>query len=61
MMYRLYEQDERLKLLWVIRLSDATSEQTGMSLCSQRDILWRAEEDPDDERRHTCSSLNDSY
>lgn len=37
MMYRLYEQDDRLKLLWVIRLSDATSDQTGMSLGSQRD------------------------
>ena len=37
MMYRLYEQDDRLKLLWVIRLPSATPDQTGMSLGSQRD------------------------
>lgn len=37
MMYRLYEQDDRLKLLWVIRLPGATPDQTGMSLGSQRD------------------------
>ena len=37
MMYRLYEQDDRLKLLWVIRLPNASSDQTGMSLGSQRD------------------------
>lgn len=37
MMYRLYEQDDRLKLLWVIRLPNATPDQTGMSLGSQRD------------------------
>ncbi|MDG2091387.1 MAG: hypothetical protein P8J61_09905 [Gammaproteobacteria bacterium] len=37
MMYRLYEEDDRLKLLWVIRLPNASSEQTGMSIGSQRD------------------------
>lgn len=37
MMYRLYEQDDRLKLLWVVRLPNATADQTGMSLGSQRD------------------------
>ena len=37
MMYRLYEQDDRLKLLWVIRLPDASSQQTGMPTGSQRD------------------------
>ena len=37
MMYRLYEEDDRLKLLWVIRLPNASSDQTGMPLGSQRD------------------------
>lgn len=37
MMYRLYEQDDRLKLLWVIRLPEATSYQTGLPTGSQRD------------------------
>ena len=35
--YRLYENDDRLKLLWVLRLPGATAEELGMSLASQRD------------------------
>lgn len=35
--YRVYEDDDRLKLLWVLRLPNATSEQLGMSTASQRD------------------------
>jgi hypothetical protein len=37
MMYRLYEEEDRLKLLWVLRVPNATSEQLGMSTASQRD------------------------
>lgn len=37
MFYRLYEEDDRLKLLWVLRLPNATSEELGMSTASQRD------------------------
>jgi hypothetical protein len=37
LMYRLYEEDDRLKLLWVMRLPGATSEELGMSTASQRD------------------------
>jgi len=36
-MYRLYDDDDRLKLLWVVRLPNATSEELGMSVASQRD------------------------
>ena len=36
-MYRLYEEEDRLKLLWVVRLPNATSAQLGMSTASQRD------------------------
>jgi DNA-binding transcriptional MerR regulator len=37
MMYRLYEEDDRLKLLWVMRIPGATAEELGMSTASQRD------------------------
>lgn len=35
--YRLYEEDDRLKLLWVMRLPNALSTELGMSTASQRD------------------------
>jgi DNA-binding transcriptional MerR regulator len=35
--YRLYENDDRLKLLWVLRLPNATSADLGMPIASQRD------------------------
>jgi hypothetical protein len=35
--YRLYQDDDRIKYLWVMRLPNATSEQLGMSTGSQRD------------------------
>ena len=35
--YRLYEEDDRLKLLWVLSLPNAMPEDLGMSLASQRD------------------------
>jgi len=35
--YRLYEDDDRLKLLWVLRLPNATSVELGMPTGSQRD------------------------
>lgn len=35
--YRLYEDDDRLKLLWVLRLPNAMPEELGMSTASQRD------------------------
>ena len=35
--YRLYEEDDRLKLLWVLRLPNATSAKLGMSTAAQRD------------------------
>jgi hypothetical protein len=37
MLYRLSDSDERIKLLWVVRLPNATSEQLGMPTGSQRD------------------------
>lgn len=37
LMYRLYEEDDRLKLLWVLRLPNATSDELGMPTASQRD------------------------
>jgi hypothetical protein len=37
MAYRLYEDNDRLKLLWVMRLPNATAEDLGMSLAPQRD------------------------
>ena len=37
MIYRLYEEDDRLKLLWVMRLPNATPDQLGMPTGSQRD------------------------
>lgn len=37
MMYRLYEKDDRIQLLWVILLPNATSEELGLSVESQRD------------------------
>ena len=37
MIYRMYEEDDRLKLLWVVYLPNATSEQLGMSTAAQRD------------------------
>ncbi len=35
--YRLWEDDDRIKLLWVMALPNATSEQLGMTTGSQRD------------------------
>jgi DNA-binding transcriptional MerR regulator len=35
--YRLYEEEDRLKLLWVMRLPNAMSTDLGMSIASQRD------------------------
>ena len=35
--YRLYDEDDRIQLLWVVRLPNATSEQLGMPTASQRD------------------------
>lgn len=35
--YRLYDDDDRLKLLWILRLPNATPEPLGMSTASQRD------------------------
>ena len=35
--YRLYENDDKLKLLWVLRLPNATSAGLGMPIGSQRD------------------------
>jgi len=37
MLYRLYEKDDRIQLLWVVLLPNATSEDLGMSTESQRD------------------------
>lgn len=37
MVYRLYEEDDRLKLLWVMRLPNAMSADLGMPTGSQRD------------------------
>jgi len=37
MFYRLYEEDDRIKLLWVMLLPNATSEELGMPTGSQRD------------------------
>ena len=37
MFYRLYEEEDRLKLLWVLRIPNATSAELGMSTASQRD------------------------
>jgi hypothetical protein len=41
--YRLYEEEDRLKLLWVMRLPNATKEQLGMSIGSQRDASLAGE------------------
>ena len=35
--YRLYQDDDRIKYLWVLRLPNATSEELGMPTGSQRD------------------------
>jgi len=35
--YRLYEEDDRIKLLWVMSLPDANAEDLGISTASQRD------------------------
>ena len=37
MMYRLYEKDDRIQMLWVVVLPNATSEELGLSTASQRD------------------------
>jgi len=37
LLYRVYEGDDRLKLLWVLLLPNATSDQLGMPTASQRD------------------------
>lgn len=37
LIYRLYENDDRIQLLWVVLLPNATAEDLGMSLESQRD------------------------
>ena len=36
-LYRLYEKDDRIQLLWVVLLPNATAEDLGMSVVSQRD------------------------
>lgn len=36
-MYRLYDGDDRIRLLWVVLLPGATSEELGMATASQRD------------------------
>jgi len=41
--YRLYEGDDRLKLLWVLRLPNAMPEDLGMSTASQRDASLAGE------------------
>jgi len=43
LLYRMYEEDDRLKLLWVLRLPNATSEELGMSIASQRDASLAGE------------------
>lgn len=35
--YRLYQDDDRIKYLWVLRLPNATAEELGLSTASQRD------------------------
>jgi len=35
--YRLYEDDDRLRLLWILRVPNATAEELGMPTGSQRD------------------------
>ena len=49
--YRLYDGDDRIRLLWVVVLPGATSEQLGMATASQRDpslaglgLPWMMEE-----------------
>ena len=37
LLYRLYEKDDRIQLLWVVVLPNATAEELGMSVASQRD------------------------
>jgi hypothetical protein len=37
LLYRHYDKDDRIALLWVVRLPNATSEQLGMPTASQRD------------------------
>ncbi|MBT5032175.1 MAG: hypothetical protein HOM55_07760 [Proteobacteria bacterium] len=37
LMYRLYDKDDRIQLLWVVMLPNATSENLGMPTGSQRD------------------------
>lgn len=37
MSYRLYQDDDRIKYLWVLRLPNATAEELGLSTESQRD------------------------
>ncbi len=37
LIYRLYEKDDRIQLLWVVMLPNATAEDLGMSVASQRD------------------------
>jgi DNA-binding transcriptional MerR regulator len=37
LLYRYYDKDDRIQLLWVVRLPNATSEQLGMPTASQRD------------------------
>ena len=41
--YRLYEEDDRLKLLWVMLLPNATADELGMSVASQRDAALAGE------------------
>ncbi len=41
--YRLYEEDDRLKLLWVLSLPNALSTDLGMSTASQRDPSLKGE------------------
>jgi hypothetical protein len=54
--YRLYEEDDRLKLLWVMRLPYATSEELGMPTGSQRDASLAGEGRPWMMREGTSSA-----
>ena len=35
--YRVYEDDDRIKYLWILRMPNTVSEDLGMSVASQRD------------------------
>lgn len=54
--YRLYEEDDRLKLLWVMRLPNAMAADLGMSTSSQRDASLAGEGLPWMMREGTASA-----